>query len=97
MSSKKLIAGSRRNFQLNPPLPPPSLSLSPSFCVCFYDSRKHDWFQKELPAYLFPSPVDQDTSVIDTDAVSEVCEVIAFILIEPSRWGLNCFLAWSIV
>lgn len=37
--------------------------------------RKHDWFAKDLPAYLFPSPVEQDTSVIDTDAVSEVCEV----------------------
>ncbi len=37
--------------------------------------RKHDWFVKDLPAYLFPSPVEQDTSVIDTDAVSEVCEV----------------------
>lgn len=37
--------------------------------------RKHEWFVKELPAYLFPSPVEQDTSVIDTDAVAEVCEV----------------------
>lgn len=38
-------------------------------------SRKHEWFQKDLPAYLFPSPVEQDSSVIDTDAVNEVCEV----------------------
>ena len=37
--------------------------------------RKHEWFQKDLPAYLFPSPVEQDSSVIDTDAVAEVCEV----------------------
>lgn len=36
--------------------------------------RKHDWFHKELPTYLFPSPVEQDSSVIDVDAVNEVCE-----------------------
>jgi 5'-AMP-activated protein kinase, catalytic alpha subunit len=36
--------------------------------------KKHEWFQKDLPAYLFPSPVEQDSSVIDTGAVSEVCE-----------------------
>lgn len=36
--------------------------------------KKHDWFQKDLPAYLFPSPVEQDSSIIDTGAVSEVCE-----------------------
>jgi 5'-AMP-activated protein kinase, catalytic alpha subunit len=36
--------------------------------------KKHEWFQKELPAYLFPSPVEQDSSVIDTTAVSEVCD-----------------------
>ncbi len=37
--------------------------------------RKHEWFQKDLPVYLFPSPVDQDTSVVDPDAIHEVCEV----------------------
>ncbi|KAG8237108.1 hypothetical protein J437_LFUL008160 [Ladona fulva] len=42
------------------------------FCVA---SRKHDWFQKDLPAYLFPSPVEQDSSVIDTEAVNEVCDL----------------------
>lgn len=38
------------------------------------DIKKHEWFQKELPAYLFPPPYDLDSSVIDQDAVSEVCE-----------------------
>ena len=37
--------------------------------------RNHEWFKKELPAYLFPSPTDNDASIIDMDAVSEVCEV----------------------
>lgn len=27
-----------------------------------------------MPSYLFPSPVEQDSSVIDIDAVNEVCE-----------------------
>ncbi len=43
--------------------------------LTIFENRKHDWFQKDLPAYLFPSPVDQDTSVIEQDAVFEVCEV----------------------
>lgn len=52
------------------------LELSYSYCFTRVSyCRKHDWFVKDLPAYLFPSPVEQDTSVIDTDAVSEVCEV----------------------
>lgn len=38
------------------------------------DIKKHEWFQKDCPAYLFPSPVEQDSSVIDTEAVSEVCD-----------------------
>jgi len=47
---------------------------SKNLTFCFH-ARKHEWFQRDLPAYLFPSPVEQDSSVIDTDAVSEVCEV----------------------
>ncbi|XP_055857365.1 5'-AMP-activated protein kinase catalytic subunit alpha-2 [Episyrphus balteatus] len=35
--------------------------------------KKHDWFQKDLPSYLFPSTIEQDSNVIDTYAVSEVC------------------------
>ena len=53
--------------------------------------RKHDWFVKDLPAYLFPSPVEQDTSVIDTDAVSEVCEVSGQINNIASSIFLNSF------
>jgi hypothetical protein len=44
-------------------------------CCILFHARKHEWFQRDLPAYLFPSPVEQDSSVIDTDAVNEVCEV----------------------
>nr|XP_053629506.1 5'-AMP-activated protein kinase catalytic subunit alpha-2-like [Cherax quadricarinatus]QPF20893.1 AMP-activated protein kinase subunit alpha [Cherax quadricarinatus] len=38
------------------------------------DIKKHEWFQKDLPAYLFPPPYDHDSSVIDQDAIAEVCE-----------------------
>ncbi|KAK0076920.1 hypothetical protein PV325_004702 [Microctonus aethiopoides] len=38
------------------------------------DIKKHEWFQKDLPSYLFPSPVEQDSSVVDIDAIQVVCE-----------------------
>ncbi|XP_046655351.1 5'-AMP-activated protein kinase catalytic subunit alpha-2-like [Daphnia pulicaria] len=50
------------------------LQVDPMKRATIDDVKKHEWFAKECPAYLFPSPVEQDTSVIDTDAVSEVCE-----------------------
>lgn len=50
------------------------LQVDPMKRATIEDIKKHEWFQKELPAYLFPSPVEQDASVIDTDAVNEVCE-----------------------
>lgn len=36
--------------------------------------RDHDWFQKELPTYLFPSPQDQDASIVEMDVIREICE-----------------------
>lgn len=50
------------------------LQIDPMKRATIEDIKKHDWFQKDLPAYLFPSPVEQDSSVIDTDAVNEVCD-----------------------
>lgn len=45
--------------------------------------RNHEWFKKDLPAYLFPPPNDADSSTIDEDAVKEVCEVcLAAVLYE---------------
>ncbi|XP_037775905.1 5'-AMP-activated protein kinase catalytic subunit alpha-2-like isoform X1 [Penaeus monodon] len=38
------------------------------------DIKKHEWFQKDLPAYLFPPPHDHDSSVVDQDAITEVCD-----------------------
>ncbi|XP_033607919.1 5'-AMP-activated protein kinase catalytic subunit alpha-2 isoform X2 [Cryptotermes secundus] len=50
------------------------LQIDPMKRATIEDIKKHEWFQRDLPAYLFPSPVEQDSSVIDTDAVNEVCE-----------------------
>lgn len=50
------------------------LQIDPMKRASIEDIKKHEWFQKDCPAYLFPSPVEQDASVIDTDAVFEVCE-----------------------
>lgn len=36
--------------------------------------REHDWFRIEMPQYLFPQN-DFDDSIVDVDAVKEVCEV----------------------
>ncbi|XP_019881345.1 5'-AMP-activated protein kinase catalytic subunit alpha-2 [Aethina tumida] len=50
------------------------LQIDPMKRATIEDIKKHEWFQKDCPAYLFPSPVEQDSSVIDTGAVNEVCE-----------------------
>ncbi|XP_044744553.1 5'-AMP-activated protein kinase catalytic subunit alpha-2 [Coccinella septempunctata] len=50
------------------------LQIDPMKRATIEDIKKHEWFQKDCPAYLFPSPVEQDSSVIDTDAINEVCD-----------------------
>lgn len=50
------------------------LQVDPMKRATIDDIKKHEWFQKDLPTYLFPSPVEQDSSVIDIDAINEVCE-----------------------
>ncbi len=50
------------------------LQVDPLKRATVEEIKKHEWFQKDLPAYLFPSPVEQDSSVIDTGAVQEVCD-----------------------
>lgn len=50
------------------------LQVDPLKRATVEEIKKHEWFQKDLPAYLFPSPVEQDSSVIDTHAVTEVCD-----------------------
>lgn len=35
------------------------LQVDPMKRASIEDVKKHEWFQKELPGYLFPSPVEQ--------------------------------------
>lgn len=51
-------------------------------------NSEHDWFKIDLPEYLFPSASDVDASVVDTDAIREVCEV---------RWHLQPFIAFTLL
>lgn len=36
--------------------------------------REHEWFKQDLPGYLFPEDPSYDTTVLDEEAVREVCE-----------------------
>ena len=38
------------------------------------DIHKHEWFQKDLPTYLFPDR-DVDVAIMDHETVGVVCEV----------------------
>ena len=37
--------------------------------------REDEWFSVELPEYLFPRDGDVDASIVDMEAIQEVCEV----------------------
>lgn len=50
------------------------LQVDPLKRATMEEIKKHDWFQKDLPSYLFPSSVEQDSNVIDICAVQEVCD-----------------------
>lgn len=39
----------------------------------FFD-REHEWFKQDLPGYLFPEDPSYDATVLDEEAVREVCE-----------------------
>nr|XP_041632010.1 5'-AMP-activated protein kinase catalytic subunit alpha-2-like [Drosophila kikkawai] len=51
--------------------------------------KKHAWFQKDLPAYLFPTASEQDSNVIDTYAVAEVCTKFGVLASEVHSALLN--------
>ena len=53
------------------------LQVDPLKRATMEDIKKHEWFTKDLPSYLFPQPNDADSTSIDLDAVMEVCEKFA--------------------
>ncbi|XP_035747650.1 5'-AMP-activated protein kinase catalytic subunit alpha-2 [Egretta garzetta] len=50
------------------------LQVDPLKRATIKDIREHEWFKEELPSYLFPEDPSYDATVIDDDAVREVCE-----------------------
>lgn len=49
------------------------LQVDPLKRATIEEIKKHDWFQRDLPNYLFPSTIENDSNIIDTLAVAEVC------------------------
>lgn len=55
------------------------------------DIRKHDWFKKDLPGYLFPDR-DAELATLDHEAIEETCKkfgVEASEIIEALEEGDN--------
>eukprot|EP00061_Rhincodon_typus_P010326 g34533.t1 len=50
------------------------LQVDPMKRTTIKDIREHDWFKQDLPKYLFPEDPAYSTSMIDDEALREVCE-----------------------
>ncbi|CAL1592923.1 unnamed protein product [Knipowitschia caucasica] len=50
------------------------LQVDPLKRATIKDIREHEWFKQDLPGYLFPEDPSYDTTVVDEEAVREVCE-----------------------
>uniref|UniRef100_A0A915MI17 60S ribosomal protein L36 n=2 Tax=Meloidogyne incognita group TaxID=654580 RepID=A0A915MI17_MELJA len=49
------------------------LQVDPMKRATIKDAINHEWFRIDLPAYLFPPINESEASIVDIDAVSEVC------------------------
>lgn len=43
-------------------------------CIDPVRVREHEWFKQDLSGYLFPEDPSYDATVLDEEAVREVCE-----------------------
>ncbi|XP_053710306.1 5'-AMP-activated protein kinase catalytic subunit alpha-2 isoform X1 [Synchiropus splendidus] len=50
------------------------LQVDPLKRATIKDIREHEWFKEDLPGYLFPEDPSYDATVLDEEAVKEVCE-----------------------
>ncbi|XP_064153211.1 5'-AMP-activated protein kinase catalytic subunit alpha-1-like isoform X1 [Anguilla rostrata] len=50
------------------------LQVDPMKRATIKDIREDEWFQKDLPKYLFPDESSHSSTVIDDEALKEVCE-----------------------
>ncbi|CDW60577.1 5' AMP activated protein kinase catalytic [Trichuris trichiura] len=52
------------------------LQVDPIKRATIKDVIAHEWFKIDLPTYLFPPPNEQEASIVDVDAVKELCSRI---------------------
>lgn len=61
-----------------PKFPKLLLTVSPIFKILFLtlslSLREHEWFKQDLPKYLFPEDPSYSSTMIDDEALKEVCE-----------------------
>lgn len=50
------------------------ITVDPIKRATIEEIRRHPWFTVDLPAHLFPQERDEDASIIDKEAVYEVCQ-----------------------
>uniref|UniRef100_A0A4W5MNQ0 Acetyl-CoA carboxylase kinase n=1 Tax=Hucho hucho TaxID=62062 RepID=A0A4W5MNQ0_9TELE len=50
------------------------LQVDPLKRASIKDIREHEWFKQDLPGYLFPEDLSYDSTVLDEEAVREVCD-----------------------
>jgi len=50
------------------------LQIDPMKRATIKDVINHDWFKKDLPAYLFPPVSEQEASIVDMEAVKDLCD-----------------------
>uniref|UniRef100_A0AAY4D4H7 5'-AMP-activated protein kinase catalytic subunit alpha-2 n=1 Tax=Denticeps clupeoides TaxID=299321 RepID=A0AAY4D4H7_9TELE len=50
------------------------LQVDPLKRATIKDIREHEWFKQDLPGYLFPEDPSYDATVVDEEAVREVCD-----------------------
>ena len=53
------------------------LQIDPMKRATAEDIHKHEWFQKDLPTYLFPDR-DADVQLMDHETINVVCEVLYY-------------------
>uniref|UniRef100_A0A7E4ULI5 non-specific serine/threonine protein kinase n=1 Tax=Panagrellus redivivus TaxID=6233 RepID=A0A7E4ULI5_PANRE len=51
------------------------LQVDPMKRATIKDVISHEWFRVDLPAYLFPPVNENEASIVDIDAVQEVCRL----------------------
>ena len=54
------------------------LTVDPLKRATIKDIIEHEWFKVNLPDYLFPKPTQENLSIVDVEAVLEICEVKMF-------------------